>query len=228
MKWHCLLALAVALLGGCGGSLQQSGSAVGGAPIPATRAGVRTSPGTPAGMLASPLPADSNWVLPGLPADGPNPALREKLMLFGQFVGDWTISSRFPRPDGSEIRGTGALHVRWILEGRALQDIFSVNRGDPPRETPVGTTVRYYDDKIDAWHVVWLSPYQGVERAFVARLVGEEIVLQGTTPEGYAERWVFSNITPDSFRWHSEETHDHGVTWLLTEESRMQRVIRKD
>ncbi len=227
MKWHSLLALAAASLGACGSSLLQSGSAVAAVPTPAARAVVRTGPGPRAVPLA-PLRADSSWMLPGLPADGPNPTLREKLMLFGQFVGDWTISSRFPRPDGSEIRGTGALHVRWILEGRALQDIFSVNRGDPPREIPVGTTVRYYDDKIDAWHVVWLSPYQGVERAFVARLVGEEIVLQGTTPEGYPERWVFSNITPDSFRWHSEETHDHGVTWMLTEESMMQRVGRRD
>jgi len=149
-------------------------------------------------------------------------------MLFGQFVGDWTISSRFPRPDGSELRSTGMLHVRWILEGRALQDIFAVNRGTPAREVPVGTTVRYYDERIDAWHVVWLSPYQGVERAFVARREGDEIVLRGTTPEGYAERWVFSNITPEAFRWHSEETHDHGATWLLTEESHMQRVSRRD
>ncbi len=177
---------------------------------------------------APPLRAASGWELPGLPADGPAPALRDKLMLFGQFVGDWTIASRFPRADGTELRSTGALHVRWILEGRALQDIFSVNRGDPLRETPVGTTVRYYDERIDAWHVVWMSPYQGVERTFVARRVGDEIVLQGTTPDGHPERWVFSEITPDAFRWHSEETHDHGATWLVTEDSRMQRVHRRD
>jgi hypothetical protein len=145
-------------------------------------------------------------------------------MLFGQFVGDWTISARFPA-GWERIRQTGGC-VRWILEGRALQDIFSVIRGDPPQETPVGTTVRYYDERIDAWHVVWLSPYQGVERAFVARRVGEEIVLQGTTPEGYPERWVFSEIMPESFRWRAEVTHDRGATWLLTEESRMQRVSR--
>ena len=228
MKWHSWLVFAAAPLGACSTSLHQSGSAVAAAPTPVAQAAARMGLTTWVASAEPPLPADSGWMLPGLPAEGPNPALRDKLMLFGQFVGDWTISSRFPRPDGSEIRGTGALHVRWILEGRALQDIFSVNRGDPPRETPVGTTVRYYDEKIDAWHVVWLSPYQGVERAFVARRVGEEIVLQGTTPEGYPERWIFSDITPESFRWHSEETHDHGATWLLTEESRMLRVRRRD
>jgi len=30
----------------------------------------------------------------GLGADGPDPRLKEKLMLFGQFVGDWHIESQ--------------------------------------------------------------------------------------------------------------------------------------
>ena len=33
----------------------------------------------------------SKWEIKGLAADGPDSGLKEKLMLFGQFVGDWDI-----------------------------------------------------------------------------------------------------------------------------------------
>jgi len=34
-------------------------------------------------------------MIKGLGADGPDPKLKEKLMLFGQFVGDWEIQSEW-------------------------------------------------------------------------------------------------------------------------------------
>lgn len=46
-----------------------------------------------------------------LVADGPDPQLKEKLMLFGQFVGDWDIlEARYPQPDGTEIKRRGEIH----------------------------------------------------------------------------------------------------------------------
>ena len=91
--------------------------------------------------------------------------------------------------------------------------------------TFLGQNIRFYDPKIDAWHSVWVSPVQNSVQPFVARKVGEEIVLEGKTKEGYAERWVFSEITTKSFRWHSEETHDDGKTWLITEQMRVRRKL---
>ena len=83
--------------------------------------------------------------------------------------------------------------------------------------------MRYYDPKIDAWHVIWFSPKQGVVQSFVARKEGDEIVLRGKTKEGYPEHWIFSEITPTSFRWRAVESHDAEKTWLLTEEIRVHR-----
>ncbi len=63
-------------------------------------------------------------VIEGLGADGPGPEMREKLMLFGQFVGDWDIvEARYPQPDGTEIKRRGEIHSGWILDGRAIQDV---------------------------------------------------------------------------------------------------------
>jgi hypothetical protein len=58
---------------------------------------------------------------------------------------------------------------------------------------------------------------------FVARQVGDEIVLSGKTDEGDPLRWIFSDISADSFRWRSEVSSDGGITWRLTVEMRMRR-----
>ena len=72
--------------------------------------------------------------------------------------------------------------------------------------------MRFYDPKIDAWHSVWISPNQGVVKTFLAWKVGDEIVLEGKTTDGYPAKWVFSEISHNVFRWRSEETRDGGMT----------------
>jgi hypothetical protein len=90
-----------------------------------------------------------------------------------------------------------------------------------------GTTIRFYDPKISAWRSTWLSPLKGLVQTFIGREVSGEIVLEHKTAEGHPEKWTFSQITPQSFRWHSEQTHDEGKTWLLTEEMQIQKVGTK-
>jgi hypothetical protein len=92
------------------------------------------------------------------------------------------------------------------------------------RAVPDGTAIRFYDPKLDAWRVTWIAPDQGVVRTFIARKVKDEIVLEGKTKEGgYLENWIFSQITPTSFRWRSEESRDNGKTWRLTEEMKIRK-----
>jgi hypothetical protein len=172
----------------------------------------------------SELPHGDVWTIRGLGSDDPYPEFKDKLMLFGQFVGDWEIDARYPKADGTEIKGKGEIHFQWILEGRAVQDVF-MTRDERSREAiPAGTTLRYYDPKIDAWHCIWFSPKQNLVQSFVARKIDEEIVLKGQTKEGYPERWIFSEITPQSFRWRAIESRDNEMTWRLTEEMRVRRI----
>jgi hypothetical protein len=169
-----------------------------------------------------------HWLIKGLGANGPNPSLREKLMLFGQFVGDWDIvEARFLKADGTWVKMKGEVHFGWILAGTAVQDVWMGRQEDSQKLTLFGTTVRFYDPSIDAWRSTWLSPLKGLVQRFIARKVGVEIVLEEQTAVGYPEKWIFSQITPMSFRWHSEETNDNGKTWSLTEEMQIKKVSEK-
>ncbi len=164
------------------------------------------------------------WRIEGLAAEGPSPDMKEKLSLFGQFVGDWDIvECRYLKQDGTWGVERGELYWRWILDGKATQDVWMTIDEKAGKRIPDGTTIRFYDPKIDAWRITWISPIQGVVKTLVGRPVGKDIVLERKTEEGYLVKWIFSEIRPDSFRWHSEESRDEGKTWTLKEEMRIQR-----
>ena len=146
-------------------------------------------------------------------------------MLFGQFVGDWDIAeARYLQGDGTWVKMRGEVHFGWILDGTAVQDVWLGYKSGSRELAVFGTTIRFFDPKIDAWRSTWLSPLKGHVRTFVALKVKDEIVLEETPAQGFLEKWIFSEITPNSFRWHSEETHDNGKTWLLTEEMQIRRL----
>ena len=178
--------------------------------------------------LARKVDATTNtpWEIQGLAAQGPNSESKEKLEIFGQFVGDWDIlECRHLQPDGTWAMQRGEIHWRWILDGRAVQDVWATIDEKTHNAIPDGTTIRFYDPKIDAWRSTWISPTQGVVRTFTGRQVENEIVLEGKSTEGHRVKWIFSEITPNSFRWRAEETRDEGKSWSLKEEMRIQRRI---
>jgi hypothetical protein len=169
---------------------------------------------------------DAPWTIEGLPAEGPDPESKEKLELFGQFVGDWDILECRYEDGDTWSTSEGELHWRWILEGKAVQDVWSTIDKETHRVVPGGTTIRFYDPKIDAWRSTWISPEQGVVKMFIGRKVGEEIVLELVNQEkeeGRLVKWVFSEITSTSFHWRAEESRDAGKTWEIHEEMKIRR-----
>jgi hypothetical protein len=167
-----------------------------------------------AAMTSLPVIAQSTF--PALLANGPDPRYRDKLQLFGQFVGSWTFEGREYHDDGSHPADKGEIHCRWVLEGRAIQDVFlETSRGD---KDPLlyGTTIRFYDPRTDTWQVTWIDPGAGVVRTFIGRKTGSEIVMEGTAGDGTPIRWIFSNIRPQSFHWRGEKRA--GSTWHTYEE----------
>jgi hypothetical protein len=167
----------------------------------------------------------SRWLLEGLGAEGPYPEIASKLSLFGQFVGDWEITEwRQMDPEGHWSTDRGELHWRWILGGRAVQDVWSTFDPAAGRMQPLGTTLRFYDASIDAWRSLWISPVNRVARPFVGRQVGSEIVLEGRNARDVPIRWIFSDITPDSFRWRAEEQQAAAWEWIMDEEMRIRRT----
>lgn len=176
-------------------------------------------------MAKNPAKLNSKWEIKGLAADGPDPDLKEKLLLFGQFVGDWDIvEAKYQQPDGTWVKMQGEVHFGWILGGNAVQDVWMGCKEGSQKMTLFGTTIRFYDPKIDAWRSTWLSPLKGLVQAFIGRKVNDEIVLDLQNTSSCPERWMFSEITKQSFRWRAEETHDDGKTWVMTEEMHIRKV----
>ena len=130
-----------------------------------------------------------------LAADGPDPRLRDRLMLYGQFVGAWSVENHELGAAGEWVEQRGEWHFGWVLGGRGVQDVLFPL--DAPEER--GTTLRAYDEREDVWRISWMAPHWGEFANQVGRADGDRIV-----QDGGERRWVFSEITATSFRWTGE------------------------
>jgi hypothetical protein len=140
--------------------------------------------------------------------------------LYGWFVGSWDLDVVGYDDEGNVLHSVGEAHSAWVLEGRAVQDVFiNPHRTDRGPDSPkfanwFGTTLRIYDPPIRAWRVHWFNPHDGVRAELIAHRRGSEIVQEGTFPDGTPIRWTFSEITGDAFRWRGERLEPDG-TWRL-------------
>jgi hypothetical protein len=177
----------------------------------------------------------SNSFAQSLRAPGPATGYQAKLMLYGQFVGSWEAEAYWLLPDETTRLHYWQIHFDWVLEGKAIQDVWMT----PPRLGPssglglepwgkfgnqYGTTLRVYDPVRDAWHITYVEPYSCSRATLVGRLVGDRIVQEGNGSDGSHLRWVFSDIGPDRFRWHAEVSRDDTVTWRKALEMVAQRT----
>jgi hypothetical protein len=159
-----------------------------------------------------------------LRADGMSAEIPAADDLYGWLVGAWAVRVvDYPRP-GERREGSGEWHFAWVLEGRAVQDVWVCPpRADRTPHTPkpgnrYGTSVRMYHPTEGRWHVVWVNPVSGAINRLVARKVGADIFQEGQDDEGNAMRWVFTDITPQSARWYAERSTDGGASWTLEAE----------
>jgi hypothetical protein len=149
-----------------------------------------------------------------LGAAGPAPDRAEAAGLYGWLVGSWALEVTEILPDGTRRRRPGEWHFSWVLEGRAIQDVWIVpprnQRGQGEAPEYYGTTLRIPDPRSGDWRILYLDPVIQVEVGMTGRREGKEIVQLGTDAAGTARRWRFSDITPESFRWRGEEATPEG------------------
>lgn len=142
-----------------------------------------------------------------LHARGPAPDRADGLGLYGWLIGDWTMDAVIDRDDSTRYEGHGEIHFGWVLEGRAMQDVWILPG------IFYGTTLRIYDPRIDAWHIIWSDPLRQFYSRQIGRARGRDIVQDGKDDAGASVRWSFVDITPNSFRWIGERSPDGGRTW---------------
>jgi hypothetical protein len=138
--------------------------------------------------------------------------------LYGWLIGDWTMEATLHLGDGNTHVGHGEIHFGWVLEGRAIQDVWILPG------IFHGTTLRVYDPGLDAWHIIWSDPLRQFYARQIGRASGNDIVQEGTDNTGASIRWRFTETTPESFRWLGELSPDGGATWKLQADFRARRV----
>jgi hypothetical protein len=152
--------------------------------------------------------------------DRPAAELSDKLELYGQFIGSWSMDARIVRDDGSALTGSGEIHFGWVLDGRAVQDVWILPG------VFHGTTLRIYDRSIDAWHILWNDPLRQSYPRMIGRARGADIVQEGSGDDGAPIRWSFTRITPETFLWLGERTVPGREGFELQAEISARRVSR--
>ena len=153
-----------------------------------------------------------------LHATGPAADRAQQMGLYGWLIGDWEMDAVVYADNGSVHRQHGEIHFAWVLEGRAIQDVWILPGFF------YGTTLRIYDPTLDAWHILWNDPLKQYHTRQLGRAHGANIVQEGTTDTGTPVRWSFTDITPDSFRWLAERSLDGGATWRVQADFQARRV----
>jgi hypothetical protein len=165
-----------------------------------------------------------------LSAAGRSPEIAVEADLYGWLVGSWDLDVRHYLVDVSARGIKAEAHFAWVLEGRAVQDVWIMpsrrDRSLPPEKTlnMYGTTLRVWDASIRAWRVTWFNPVTGGRNELVGRRYGTDVVQVGTHADGTPIRWNFTDVSRDAFRWTGEVLEPDGRTWKLQGEFRATRM----
>jgi hypothetical protein len=165
-----------------------------------------------------------------LASPGRSPEIPEAEDAYGWLVGSWTLDVlHYWGRDVAAQHLQGEAHFAWVLEGRAVQDVWIM----PPRAQRTaradktmnmyGSTVRAWDATIKGWRITWTNPAGDHHETQIGRWQGRDVVQVGTRPDGTATRWSFREITPDSFHWRGEAQAPRAKSWTLEGEFRARR-----
>jgi hypothetical protein len=149
------------------------------------------------------------------------PELADVDDIFGFLIGSWELEAVLFGSKGHSQRSKGELHASWVLEGRAMQDLFIFpRRADrkssvPSRCDRYATTIRTYDRMLQSWRVNFVNPAaEQTSAQLIACRNGEGIKMEGKLSDGTPIRWRYVTIEPTSFHYTAERRCNDG-TWQL-------------
>src|SRR5882672_3567127 len=112
----------------------------------------------------------STTFIDALHSNGPALDRADQMGLYGWLIGDWEMDSIIHKDDGTKQTGRGEIHFGWVLEGRAIQDVWILPG------VFYGTTLRIYDPGLNAWHILWSDPLRQYYTRQIGRAHGLDIV----------------------------------------------------
>jgi len=162
-------------------------------------------------------------------AAGPHPSLGSHSSTYGRLIGSWIGKLDLYREGKSVAEASVEAHFGWVLEGRAVQDVW-ITPARPDRQASVspalswyGSTLRVFDPATNAWNTTWTDPMSQLRIELVGRRQGEDIVQIGTRA-GRPIRWIFSDIEASSFTWRGHVLSFDGVNWVPEVEIEFRRM----
>src|SRR5262249_40503765 len=93
-----------------------------------------------------------------LAASGPHSSLGEQAHVFERMLGVWDADWSLRLKDGSVRHVAGELKFGWVLDGRAIQDLWISYPQSGEKERTIGTSIRFFDPKEKVWTVVFVAP----------------------------------------------------------------------
>jgi hypothetical protein len=151
-----------------------------------------------------------------------SPELGDVDDVFGFLIGSWDIEAVLHDPAGRTQQVRGEIHASWVLEGRAIQDLFIFPR---PAERVAGargpadryaTTIRTFDRKRGAWRVVFINPAAAETNAeLLARREADAIAMEGNLADGTPIRWRYEDVTERSFHYSAHRLRPDDGSWQL-------------
>jgi hypothetical protein len=134
-----------------------------------------------------------------------NPDAPIETKQFGQLVGVWSCISEDLMPDSTFYQSRATWIFKYILDGYAIEDIWSEKKEDKTNNTLrigrdfKGKNIRMYNLQIKKWQCVWLENRTNtIFPVWEAEYKNDEIVMHDGSGT-----WeiVFFNLTRNSFDW---------------------------
>ncbi len=145
-------------------------------------------------------------------------SIPDEMNLFVQFVGEWDFDWYDRKNDPVGRPAKGEWIFSWVLNGSAIQDVFICpSRAERSTscqlDSEYGTTIRIFNQISKAWDVFYGCTNEAAR--LEARKEKDEVVL--TEINGKRMKWIFSEITENSFHWRHIRTDD-GQNWHIRSE----------
>lgn len=165
-------------------------------------------------------------------ADGPAPRHAAEIDEFGRLAGEWRTRITYHPADGAPSPSvspsvshsvSGEWEFGYALDGRAVIDVWRwPAREDLPADGRApdqesGLCVRIWDPRLRLWRFTFHGTAHGDVVHMYARRIGDEIVMERAHGRTLV-RWIFSDVTADTFHWRNERSTDGGHTWHLDQE----------